>query len=388
MAKSPSRRARPLLLALLALVLAYAAFANRSAAEAGDESSSRPAGPARQARIDDEAQVLAPADVPRFEQYLAQIFAENGADIRMTFVREVPNGDLESFSLGRARAIGIGRESDRRGMLFVYDVSGKHLRIEVGPQLEGVFPDGFVGYLMREHARAFFSASDPGLGLRTTLFMIQRRMREASLGMAYDPAAYSFITDSVRLAAGAGATARVALGNDSSGFLRGSASDAERRYFAPQPTVEAAYQRYLEWMRSGGFRSDVTLFTSASQAFLGSMPITPAFNDYILFAEYGHKYTVDEREDLALLIFTDTPLVCPHFFRRSADGWQMDVLAEVQNTREYAGGPFTWGMTHKGTDFADRFADRHVRVSGLTRISGGDNRPMPVRGNGAEGAGQ
>jgi hypothetical protein len=34
--------------------------------------------------------------------------------------------------------------------------------------------------------------------------------------------------------------------------------------------------------------------------------------------------------------------VCPHFFRRSADGWQMDVLAEVQNTREYAGGPFTW----------------------------------------------
>ena len=58
----------------------------------------------------------------------------------------------------------------------------------------------------------------------------------------------------------------------------------------------------------------------------------------------------------------------------------MDVAAEVQNTREYAGGAFTWGMSHKGTDFAERFADRHVRISGLTRIAGGDNRPLPVRG--------
>ena len=134
-------------------------------------------------------------------------------------MRDGPNGDLESFSLQRVRDIGIGRESDRRGLLIVYDLAAQRMRIEVGPQLECVFTDAFVGYLMRDNARAFFAARDPGFGLRTTLFMLQHRLREASLGMAYDPRAVSFITDSVRLAAGAGATAGVALGGDSSLFL-------------------------------------------------------------------------------------------------------------------------------------------------------------------------
>ena len=38
----------------------------------------------------------------------------------------------------RRRELGVGREVDRRGLLFVYDVAGQRLRIEVGAQLEGV----------------------------------------------------------------------------------------------------------------------------------------------------------------------------------------------------------------------------------------------------------
>ncbi len=378
---SSSGRARPLLLALMAAVLAYVAFADRSAAESDDDGSSWPARPAGPVRLDDQARLLDPADVSRFEQYLGLIYAENGADIHMLFVRDVPNGDLETFSLGRAREIGIGRESDRRGMLFVYDMTGQHLRIEVGPQLEGVFTDGFVGYLMRDHARAFFAARDPGMGLRMTLFMLQHRLREASLGRSYDPAVVSFITDSVRLAAGAGATASVRLGGDSSLFLGGSASPAERARFAPQPTVEGTYRRYLEWLRDGGFRADVPLFTEQSQEFLRQLPMTPAYNDYILFAEYGHAHTVDARDSLALLTFTDTPLVGPHFFRRSAKGWEMDIAAEVRDTRNFAGGFYTWGLAQirQGDGYSEVFADRWLSLPGALRLAGGDNRPLPTR---------
>ncbi len=338
--------------------------------------------PVALSRLHDSAHLFTAADAQRLDQYLSWVFAENGADIHMVFVRDVPNGDLESFSLSRAREIGIGRESDRHGMLFVYDVKGEHLRIEVGPQLEGVFTDSFVGYLMRDHARAFFAARNPELGLRLTLFMILNRLHEAALGMTYNPAAVSFITDSVRLAAGAGATARVTLGGDSSLFIGGKASAVERTRFAAQPTVEAAFRRYLEWLRDGGFRIDVALFTDRSQEFLRTLPMTKAYNDYILMGEYGHAYTVDERDDMALLTFTDTPLASPHLFHRSPQGWQLDIAAEARDAPNLIGGEYTWALApvRRGDGYSERFADRWINVSGIYRLSGGDNRPLPVRG--------
>ena len=83
-----------------------------------------------------------------------------------------------------------------------------------------------------------------------------------------------------------------------------------------------------------------------------------AYNDYILLGEYGQAYAVTERGDLALLAFTTTPLVSPHFFRRTPAGWQMDIDAEIRNTREYVGGPYSWGIRPSGDDFARTFADR------------------------------
>jgi hypothetical protein len=135
----------------------------------------------------------------------------------------------------------------------------------------------------------------------------------------------------------------------------------------------------LEWLRDGDFRSDVPLFTEESQLYLRALPMTSAYNDHILLAEYGHAYTVDARGDLALMTFTDTPLVSPHFFRRTDQGWQMDIAAEVRNTRNYSG-PYTWGMNRKGDDFTERFADRQATIGRMTRLSGGDNRALPIRG--------
>ena len=161
------------------------------------------------------------------------------------------------------RTLGVGKEVDRRGLLFVYDVESKRLRVEVGPRLEDVFPDGFVGYLMRENAASFFAGTDPELGLRTTLFMVHMRMRAAALGMSYDPTAVSFITDSVRLAADGGATADAGAGVTSPGFLGRRSSAEERAWFSAQPTVERAHTRYLEWLRGGHKQLDMELLLPA-----------------------------------------------------------------------------------------------------------------------------
>jgi uncharacterized protein len=329
-------------------------------------------------RVRDEAGVLSSWDERNFEIFLQQIDDESGVDVRFVLVPGLRGESLEDFSVRTARTMGIGRKSDRRGILFVYDATGHRLRLEVGATLEPIITDAFAGYLAREHVRSFFGAGDPSLGLRTTLFMIQHRLREAVLGLDYDPRVFTFIEDSRRLALGGGASADM-RGDTSRAFLnkKGGTSPEARAYFTPQPSPEAAHTRILEWLARGGYETDVPLLTPASQKYMASLPMTRAYNDYMLMMEYGQPYRVDTRGDLALLYFTTNPLISPHFFRRTPAGWVLDVLGELHNTRNYSGFWYTWGLLESGDEFATTFADRYLDMNGVLRVAGGDNRPLP-----------
>lgn len=329
-------------------------------------------------RVYDEAHFLTPLARWKYEDYLGGVLDESGADVRVVFVRNVP-GDLETYALNRMRTLGVGKGVDRRGLLFVYDVGTKRLRIEVGPRLEEIFPDGFLGYLMRENTASFFASPDQELGLRLTLRIAHFRMRVAALGMDYDPAAISFITDSVRLAAGGGATAAAGTGVSAPGFLGRKSTAEEHARFAAQPTVEMAHRRYMEWMRDGQKQLDVELFTPESRTYLRTLPLTRAYNDYMLLGEYGQEYKIEERGTRAMLYFTSTPLVSPHYYRHTEHGWQLDIIAESMNSQEYHGGQWTYGVIRSDDDYTYAFADTMDDYGyGMFRVRDADNRPLPV----------
>ncbi|HET9707973.1 MAG TPA: TPM domain-containing protein, partial [Gemmatimonadales bacterium] len=158
-------------------------------------------------RVDDRAGLLDSSDIEAFESYLESIEYESGVDIRFVFVDSLVGETLEQFAVRTARAQGIGQNLDRRGILLAYDVRGKRLRIEVGPTLQGIFPDGFVGYLMHEQLHSYFTTKKyASLGLRRTVYMLQTRLRRAELGDDYDPRPAAFIADRRRLAIGGGAS--------------------------------------------------------------------------------------------------------------------------------------------------------------------------------------
>jgi hypothetical protein len=189
-----------------------------------------------------------------------------------------------------------------------------------------------------------------------------------------------FIADARRLALGGGASTDMRPDSGPAFLNVQRTSDrATRTHFAPQPSPELAYTRYLEWLARGGYQVDVPLFTPQSQEFMAGLPMTRGFNEYLLGMEYGHPYRIDTRGDLALLYFTTTPLLCPHFLRRTPQGWVIDVVAEVLNTRNYSGFWYTWGLLDTGDDFSTAFADRYVSSGGILRVLGGDARPMPSR---------
>jgi hypothetical protein len=331
-------------------------------------------------RIDDRAALLDRRQLPMFEDYLASLEDESGIDIRFVLVDSVPGGSLEDFAVQQARSLGIGRTLDRRGVLFAYDVSRRRLRIEIGPTLQGIFTDAFVGYLMRHHVRNFFAAGDPNLGLRLTLRLLQSRLRRAALGEEYDPRAAEYIEDRLRLASGGGAAGTMPAGGQEHPYSTARADTAALQRFGPQPTAEEAYRRYLEWLSEPRLYTDVELFTEPSRAFLATFPATPAYTEDILLGEYGRAYQILVRGDLTLLYFTDDPFLSPHMFRRSEAGWQLDLAAELRDTREYTGWPWTWTLVQQDDDFTRAFIDRYIMLGPMLRVAGGDNRPIPIHG--------
>jgi hypothetical protein len=313
--------------------------------------------------IRDEAGVLGPKDRAGLERTVRAIRAESAVDLWILMVPSTGGESLEALAVRRARELGIGRNTNRRAALFVFDAAGRRMRIEVGP--EDVFTDAFVGYLLREHLRTFMEAGSPSLGLRTTLMMTQDRIRRAMLRDGFDPGFLTFIEDHRRLAEGAGATARLAAKGGGDGFRNRPASALARAYFTAQPTVEQAYQRYLEWCALDAYVPNVPLFTGESVGYLEGLPMTRPFQRFLISAELGARHAVDERGSLALLYFTADPLLGPHFFRKGPAGWQMDMMAEGMDTRNYAGGWASWGMWNSGDDFNEVFADRMLDFGGL-----------------------
>ncbi len=332
-------------------------------------------------RITDKIDGLSFREEWYFEQLLQQVDDESGVDVQFLLVPRIDGGSLEEYTVRQARERGVGRDADRRGLLFVYDTSGKRLRLEVGARLEGVITDAFAGHLMREHARSFFGTGNPRLGILTTIMIVQHRLREGVLGQEFDPGFVEFIRDARRLAVGGGASTGVNQDPTRADFLnrKALASREARLLFAPQPTPAAAYERYMQWLAVGRYTTDVPLFTKQSQGYLGALLMTQGFNDFLIAYEYNEPYHLDVRDSLALLYFTGNPLVGPHFLRRSDQGWVMDVFAEISNTRNYTGGPYSWGMVYSGDDFSTTFADRMIEVGPILRLAGGDNRPLPVR---------
>lgn len=330
----------------------------------------------------DEAGILSGYDVSKFEEYTNYIFRESDIDIRLVFVKNTGDKAIEEYAIEKVDELGVGGKSrEERGVLLLYDLQEKKLRIEVGYGLEAYFPDVFVSYLVHYHTREFFSTGDITTGLRLLIRMLHHRIREEVLGNTFDPRVIEIIRHSEHLSGGAGVSAVMSTRGINNASSSSTLSDEERRYYSPQSTPEAVYNRYLEWLITGKLDPRIEIFTAESQKYMSSLPMTKAYFHYILMQEFGRKYKICIRNDIALLYFTGDPLVCPHFFNRTDKGWQMDICAEVSNTRNRVGGVYVWDYSGGDDIYTKTFVDKLVNIKNYIRIVDGDNRELPIRGD-------
>lgn len=327
----------------------------------------------------DKAGVIPRQDLPRFERYMSWIMRESGVDIRFVFLPEIHDRSIEKTATDLMDQLRIGGRTGReRGLLLLYDMKGRRLKIEVGYGLEAWFPDAFVKYLVEDHARMFFSSGDLSLGLRLMLRLLQNRIREAVIGNAFDPRVVAKVQALTHLSGGAGVSTTVGLGDHATDAPKARAPDPSAFQAGSSP-IET-YHRYLDWLSHWPRSPRVDLFTRGSRRYLASLPVSPAYAEFMLLSEYQKRFKIVERNDLALLYFTSTPFVSPHFFVRHDGHWRMDIQADVRNTREYVGGEYTWGYIGQNDEYTLTFADLLTNIKGCIRISDGDNRVLTIRG--------
>jgi uncharacterized membrane protein YgcG len=328
----------------------------------------------------DRAGVIPLQDLPRFEQYMRWIMRESGVDVRFVFLPDTGGKSIELLAAELMDQLQIGgRTGHERGVLLLYDMQGRRLKVEVGYGLEGWLPDAFVNYLVQDHARMFFSSGDLSLGLRLMLRLLQHRIREAVIGNDFDPRALDKIQPLSHLSGGAGVSAAMGLRDGAAAAPPAAAVDPMAFPAGNSPTD--AYYRYLDWLSRWPNSPQVELFTPDSRNYLASLHISPAYAEFILLAEYGKHFQVVERGDLALLYFTDTPFVSPHFFVRQDGSWRMDLAAEVRDTREHVGGEYTWAYRGENDNYTRTFGDLLTTLKGYRRIRDGDNRALTIRGS-------
>lgn len=331
-------------------------------------------------RVYDEVGILSEYDTKKFEEYLHWVFEESDVDIRFVFVKNTGDKSIEEIADERVQKLRIGGKSrEERGVLVLYDLNRKELRIEVGYGLEYYFPDSFVGYLVHEHTRKFFLSGDITTGIRLLIRMLHHRIREEVLGRNFNPMVIEIILHRGYLSGGAGATAAMPkVEKRKLGWTTPFDKEISRKY-SPQPTPKAAYEKYLEWLAYQNFDPKIELFTMNSQKYLSALPMTRAYFHYLLIQEYGRKYKIAIKNDLALLYFIDDPLVCPHFFVKTSEGWQMDIAAEVRNTRSRVGGGYIWDYRGRNDIYTKNFIDKFINIKNYIRIVDGDNRELPTR---------
>lgn len=333
-------------------------------------------------RVFDAAGVLPPADVPRFEQYMGHIHRESDVDVRFVFVRDAGGRRLEDLATSLVAELGIGgRTREERGVLLLYDMASRRLKIEVGYGLEGVFPDAFVNYLAQDHARLFFASGNLSVGLRLMLRLLQHRIREAVLGESFDPTVLEGLPSALHLSGGAGVTSAVPRVEGAAAVPAGRVDAALRERFVAQDSPHETYARYLEWLAQPVYDPQVDFFTQDTRRYLAGFPLSPAYAEFILLGERGKLFRVVERGDLAILYFTSTPFTSPHFFVREGGKWRMDIVREVRNTREYVGGRFNWGYVGRDDAHTRAFSDLLFNSRGVHRFRDGDNRELPIRGS-------
>lgn len=218
----------------------------------------------------------------------------------------------------------LGKKTGKaRGLLFLIDPVGKQVRIEVGYDLEGIFPDIFVSYLEREQMVPFFQQAKAGAGIEATEELFVARVQRSVAGESFDPAVE--LGGLSHYSGGGGARTKVTIGE---GPIDKPAV-ADSTTYLPQQSPEQSLSVYMRLLRHKIKDPDLALYTPETRKFLSGWVVTDAQQDNELRGLEGaviDKVTVAGNR--AVIRFpVEQRTLPPYFLENNGNGWAFDFAA-------------------------------------------------------------
>lgn len=273
---------------------------------------------------DDRAGLLSADRQERLRNFHRRLIAD--ADIHLLVIildQRARDLDREAVELFERYRVGAGTNG-ARGVLLIVDPQGQKVRMEIGYDLEGVFPDGFVARVEREQMTPFFAAGRVADGIEASVELLVAK----ALGGTQEQGGGR--AEGARLSGGGGAKVDVSIGGALLPTPPARTADGSA---AAGTSPEAAFAAYLQVLQERVKDPDLPLYTADTRAMLRKGLVTDGQQAHELKSLSSPKAQGEwfVAEDLAVLRF---PLqerqLPPYFFRKGNEGWMLDLAAMGQ----------------------------------------------------------
>ena len=129
-------------------------------------------------RIIDNSRILTNPQQDSILTLIEKVGQEVGSEIGILTIDTLGKENLEEFSLGMARAMGLGRASHDDGILITVVTLERKIRIEVGTGLENIVTDEIAAEIIRNEIVPSFREGKYGKGLYLAVERISRLIIE------------------------------------------------------------------------------------------------------------------------------------------------------------------------------------------------------------------
>jgi uncharacterized protein len=117
------------------------------------------------ADINDFAGILTPAERDSLEARCRELREKTGSQLAVVTLKSLEGGQIDDFAVKLFKRWGIGRKSEKDGVLLLVALEDRKARIEVGYGLEPILPDALAGRILDEQLFPAFKQGNYAAGL-------------------------------------------------------------------------------------------------------------------------------------------------------------------------------------------------------------------------------
>jgi uncharacterized membrane protein YgcG len=254
-------------------------------------------------------------------QTILQLRKNLQIDFRIVTVRTLSGKDINIEANKKFEEMRIGNDmAGKRGLLLFIAPEEQLVRLEVGYELEDIYPDGFVGYIEREQMSPYFKNSRVFLGITETAITIAMTGFEKLPGV--QSASMSSPEDGSRLSGGAGAKIETRVSSKGAKPEKKFLPESIKKEFKAGNIPVETFFKFLEACRQHINDPTLDIYTKESQIFLSNEVISNIELGRIAETYTGKVFEEKIKGNRAVLKFKQYP---PVFLKKGPQGWQIDL---------------------------------------------------------------